>query len=113
MTLQNILIFAGLALVFHLLSSGRLGSVLERRPQVLERGRGWFLFAASILAVFWLQPLTPSRNLDFWLPLLTLALALLGWVLTTPPEARGARANLPALAPTPTWPASRRRSQSP
>lgn len=58
-----------------------------------ERGRSWVLFAASIVAVFWLQPETPIRNLDFWLPLATLLLSAAGWALTQPVDQRFTREN--------------------
>jgi alginate O-acetyltransferase complex protein AlgI len=83
MTLANILGFAALALIIRLASK--------------DSWRGWVLFAASILAIFWLQPLTPIRSLDFWFPAATLALVALCWMLSTPAEARNWRANLPAL----------------
>lgn len=84
MGLTNLLIFAGAALLFALLSKGR--------------GRGWFLLVGSVLALFWLQPLAPIRWMDFWLPVLTLFLAAASWALTTPPEQRNWRANLPTAA---------------
>src|SRR5512146_1935242 len=77
MTLQSILIFSAFAVLFRLLA----------RPA----WRGWLLFAASALAVYWLQPSTPVRYLDFWFPTLTLALAVLGWVLTHPPAGAAGR----------------------
>ena len=49
--------------------------------------------AASGLAVYWLQPLSPVRYLEFWLPSLTLALVGLSWLVTTPGGQRGGRAN--------------------
>ena len=76
MTLRDILIF----IVLGLLIRG-----LSRWTGV----RAWLLYLASILGIFWLQPLSPVRNLDFWLPFATLALAVLGWIATTP--ARSAR----------------------
>jgi D-alanyl-lipoteichoic acid acyltransferase DltB (MBOAT superfamily) len=56
------------------------------------------LLAASTLAVYALQPTLPVRGLDFQLPTLTLALALLVWVLTTPREARAWKTNWPGAA---------------
>ena len=70
MTLTSILLFTAFAVLFRLLA----------RPQ----WKGWLLYAASILAVYWLQPASPVRYLDFWLPTLTLALAVMGWALTRP-----------------------------
>ena len=70
MTLSSILVFTAFAVLFRLLA----------RPA----WKGWILYAASILAVYWLQPATPVRYLDFWFPTLTLGLAVLGWALTRP-----------------------------
>ena len=39
----------------------------------------WFLFFYSIFAIFWFQPLTTIRSLDFWLPVITLILTIWGW----------------------------------
>lgn len=83
MTLNHILFFSALAVTFRLLAK--------------ERWRNWVLFVASALAIYWLQPATPVRNLDFWLPTATLALVGLSWVVTTPAEARRQRANLIAV----------------
>jgi alginate O-acetyltransferase complex protein AlgI len=46
------------------------------------RGRGWILLGSSLLAVYWLQPPTPIRNLDFWLPTAAIGLTVLVWVIT-------------------------------
>ena len=46
--------------------------------------RGWLLFVASVLAVFWLQPASLIRNLPFVLPIVSLGLAVLVWALTLP-----------------------------
>lgn len=77
MTLTQILIFVGLGLL-----AGRLYRWLDR---------GWLLFAASVLAVFWLQPASFVRNLPYLLPLASLGLAALVWALTAPRERRGTR----------------------
>jgi D-alanyl-lipoteichoic acid acyltransferase DltB (MBOAT superfamily) len=44
--------------------------------------RGWLLLGGSIIAIYWLQPLTPIRNLDFWLPTLSIALTAFVWAVT-------------------------------
>ncbi len=67
---------------------------------IIARGR-WrlpLLLVVSTLAVYALQPNLPVRYLDFWLPTLTLALAVLSWVLTTPRQLRSWKANWPAAA---------------
>jgi D-alanyl-lipoteichoic acid acyltransferase DltB (MBOAT superfamily) len=56
------------------------------------------LLTASVLALFWLQPSLPLRFLDFWLATVTLALACLGWIVTTPAEVRSTRENWTAAA---------------
>lgn len=43
--------------------------------------RPWVAFALSAAALFALQPASPVRYADFWLPNLTLALTILVWVL--------------------------------
>lgn len=68
MTLTQILIFIALGLL-----AGRFYRVISR---------GWLLFVTSLLAVFWLQPSSPIRNIPFILPVLSLGLAALVWFLT-------------------------------
>ena len=63
-----------------------------------EHGRLPVLLATSALAVYALQPALPVRGLDFWLPTASLALTVLGWVLTTPRTQRPWSANWPASA---------------
>ena len=53
------------------------------------RARAWVLLAASVLAVFWLQPWLPIRYADFILPSLTLALTVAGWWITRQPSEDG------------------------
>lgn len=52
---------------------------------LLARGRArrWSLLIASILIIYWLQPTTPIRHLDFWLPTACLSLSIFGWILTS------------------------------
>ena len=83
MPLIEILLLAGLALAIGALA-GR-----ERARSL----RGWLVLAASVVCLFWLQPSTPIRGLDFWLPTATLALTVLAWLLTAPPAERWTRAN--------------------
>ena len=55
------------------------------------------LVLLSLLALYGLQPSTPIRNLDFWLPTASILLTLLTWAITTPAEGRSARQVLPGL----------------
>ena len=84
MTLTTILIFGA--------------AILFCRSIFQSKARGRVLLVVSALAVYWLQPAMPVRNLDFWLPTATLALVVLSWVITTLPEERSWRANWPAFA---------------
>ncbi|MEX2161023.1 MAG: MBOAT family O-acyltransferase [Anaerolineales bacterium] len=77
MTLTQIFIFSALGL-----AAGRFYKVVNR---------GWLLFAASVLAVFWLQPASLIRNLPFLLPAASLGLAGLVWSLTLPKERRATK----------------------
>jgi D-alanyl-lipoteichoic acid acyltransferase DltB (MBOAT superfamily) len=83
MTLVHIITFIGLAVIY--------------RVFVRESFRGWFLFVTSALAIYWLQPSTPIRYLDFWLPTATLVIVTISWLLTTPPDERLHPANLHAV----------------
>ncbi len=74
MDLKDILIFSALALAARLL--------------LAKRSRVWVIFIISVLAMFWLQPVTPIRYFDFWFPLFTLSLVILVWVIVTPAEKR-------------------------
>ncbi len=84
MTLAYILAFTAVALL--------IGLVLRNRWRV------YILMGISALAVFLLQPALPIRSLDFWLSTITILLAILGWILTTPFEMLHERQNLVALA---------------
>ncbi len=84
MSLVNILILIGISLGVHVLC--RFGRT--------RRLRGTLLLIISVAVIFWLQPALPIRGLDFWLPYATLALAALGWVLTSLPGERNKRETL-------------------
>ncbi len=77
--------------------------------------RQWLMLAASVAAIYWLQPLTPIRYLDFWLPTAALGLTAWTWAATRPgasaaaPTAARARPGVaasaaPAQPPSPTAP---------
>lgn len=51
-------------------------------PAMFQRGRGWLMLAASVLVLYWLQPATPIRQLDFWVPTASLALTVWVWAAT-------------------------------
>lgn len=84
MSLINILILVGFSLAIFIFS--KFNHTLKLRNPLL--------LALSTGVIFWLQPALPIRGLDFWLPIATLALVALGWVLTSKPEERNPRASL-------------------
>jgi alginate O-acetyltransferase complex protein AlgI len=59
--------------------------------------RSWCLMVASILAIYWLQPPTSIRHLDFWFPTACLTLTLLTWILTRSKDAPDSRSNLSGI----------------
>jgi alginate O-acetyltransferase complex protein AlgI len=89
MTFVHILVFAAVSLA----------------AGAIPRARAWLLCVASVLAVYWLQPALPVRNLDFWLPTASIALAVCVWAATArkpppdpsgnPPRAPGAASGFP------------------
>lgn len=60
--------------------------------------RGWFLFTASVIAIYWLQPFLPIRFSGFILPGLTLALTTVTWQITLPAGYQIAREDWQSLA---------------
>jgi len=59
--------------------------VISGLISVLARGRwrAWAILTLSVLAIFWLQPASSIRHLDFWFPTLSLVLTILSWAVTT------------------------------
>lgn len=62
----------------------------------LKTGRTLVLLGVSGFMIFLLQPAQKQITLTFWLPTATLVLTGLGWLLTSTPEVRGWKQNLPA-----------------
>jgi D-alanyl-lipoteichoic acid acyltransferase DltB (MBOAT superfamily) len=55
---------------------------------VPQRWRLGVILTGSLAALYWLQPASPVRNLDFWLPTAAIALTLLAWAITYPKSHR-------------------------
>jgi D-alanyl-lipoteichoic acid acyltransferase DltB (MBOAT superfamily) len=64
MTISQLFIFIGFAL---------FTSCIKKRNI-----RKWLLLIASVIAIYWIQPASSIRHLDFWLP--TAMLTIIGWV---------------------------------
>ena len=58
------------------------------------RWHKWVILVSSVLALFWLQPSTPIRNLDFWLPMASISIVVLVWAITRVPSEPDSRADL-------------------
>jgi D-alanyl-lipoteichoic acid acyltransferase DltB (MBOAT superfamily) len=52
------------------------------------------ILIASLLVIYWLQPSTPIRNLDFWLPTLSVGLTVFVWASTRTVNGQGSRLSL-------------------
>ena len=74
MSLSHLIIFSAVTLLVPLLFK--------------QKGKTWLLLVGSVIAVYWLQPATPIRNLDFWFPTATLALTVIVYLATQPPIER-------------------------
>ncbi len=86
MSLLNILILILAALVLRLAFPGKL--------------RRWAMLVASVVAIFWLQPALPIRQMDFWLPVATLGLIFFSWGLTAEKDQLKEKTNWLAAALT-------------
>ena len=84
MSLLNILILIAAALALRLLFPGKL--------------RRWALLVSSVVAIFWLQPSLPIRQMDFWFPTATLGLVMASWALTAEKDQLKAKQNWLAAA---------------
>lgn len=83
MTLVHILVFSGFSLL--------AGQLLP------PRWRPAALAASSLVALFWLQPSTPVRHLDFWLPSASIFLSVFAWLVIRPTSNSSRRDNLLAI----------------
>lgn len=67
-------------------------AVVSLAAGAVPRARRWILCAASLLAVYFLQPALPVRYLDFWLPTASIGIAAAVWALTAAkPDPAGRR----------------------
>ncbi|MCH7588494.1 MAG: MBOAT family protein [Chloroflexi bacterium] len=70
MDLIQILIFITISVLIGFLARGRW--------------RSWAILGISSLALFWLQPASAIRHLDFWFPTLAMFLTALTWIAVRP-----------------------------
>lgn len=79
MALQSILIFTVVSLVIRVVGKGEW--------------RKWLILGVSAVVIFWLQPEIPARYAAYWLPLVTIAIVILCWLVVTPKEVREKKEN--------------------
>ncbi len=63
----------------------------------LRRYAGELLLIISALTIFWLQPLSPVRNMAFWLPTASISLTVFIWAATYPEKKRPIKQIVPGL----------------
>lgn len=72
MTLTHIAVFILIALVSRFLVNKSISN--------------WIIFSASILFVFWLQPISSIRTMEFWLPSLLIIITIIVWTIVSDKE---------------------------
>ncbi len=82
MTFLQLAIFTAVSLLAGMLTRTRL--------------RTWTLMTASLVLIYWMQPASPVRHLDFWLPTAALGLILVVYGITRPVPRRFEPSDLPA-----------------
>ncbi len=86
MTLPQILVFSFFSLL--------VGWIIPRS------WRNWIILSGSVAAIYWLQPSTPIRNLDFWFPTTAIALTLFVFAITRSPKTPPGKIQIPGMR---TW----------
>lgn len=56
--------------------------------------RDWVLLVTSIVTIFWFQPVSSIRSLDYWLPAITLLFSVTAWSLIYPKKFLGSKEDL-------------------
>jgi len=46
----------------------------------------WFIFAISVVGLYYYQPVSSIRNYDFWIPSISIFICILAWILVASPE---------------------------
>lgn len=73
------------------------GGIVLYRLLFNHKGKQWLLFVTSLLGIFWLQPGSLIRYIDFWFPLATISLILLTYIVINPLEKIKNKENISAL----------------
>ena len=80
MTLTHIAVFILVALLCRLLAA--------------KKASGWIIMLSSLLFIYWIQPVSTIRSLEFWLPTTLIFLTILVWSIVSPKDSFGDKENL-------------------
>ncbi len=80
MNLNQIILFISISLLYRLFL----------KKKWLE----WFILLISITTIFWLQPISTIRTLDFWFPTLSISLGMISWIISSKKEELNFRDNI-------------------
>ncbi len=67
---------------------------LSYRLILKEKWLEWFILLASIATIFWLQPISTIRTLDFWLPALSVTFGVISWIIVSRKEELNSKENI-------------------
>ena len=84
MTLTHIAVFILVALLCRLLAA--------------KKASGWIIMLSSLVFIYWLQPVSTIRSLEFWLPTTLIFLSILVWGIVSPKGSFRDRENLWSVA---------------
>ena len=80
MNLNQILFFISISLLYRLF--------------LKKRWLEWFILLISIVTIFWLQPISTIRTLDFWFPTLSISFGMVSWIIVSKKEELNSRENI-------------------
>ncbi len=59
-----------------------------------KRWLDWFILLFSIATIYWLQPISTIRTLDFWFPTLSISFGMISWIIVSKKEDLNSRENI-------------------
>jgi len=59
-----------------------------------EKWLEWFVLLISIATIYWLQPISAIRTLDFWFPTLSITFGMISWIIVSKKEELYSRENI-------------------
>jgi D-alanyl-lipoteichoic acid acyltransferase DltB (MBOAT superfamily) len=80
MNLIQIIFFISISLLYRLI--------------LKNKGLEWFVLLISIATIYWLQPISTIRTLDFWFPTLSISFGMISWIIVSKKEELTSRENV-------------------